>query len=110
MKMTKKILILILILFINSKATYAARESKQTIQAGLPDILHIEKIIVEGTEYEKDDVMTNIEIKSVEPVSDTCYRLNLTPFTLRIHTNIAEPIQVSAKFEDCCSSCGRYPI
>ena len=110
MKMTKKILILILILFINSKAAFAARESKQTIQAGLPDILHIEKIIVEGTEYEKDDVMTNIEIKSVEPVSDTCYRLNLTPFTLKIHTNIAEPIQVSAKFEDCCSSCGRYPI
>lgn len=106
----KKYLILILAIFLNTGASFAGKNAKQTVQAGLPEILHIEKIIVEGTEYEKDDVLTNMDIKSIEQLSETCYRLNLSPFTLRIHTNLADPIQVSAKFSDCCSTCGRYPM
>ena len=110
MKIMKNYLILIMIIFLNSGAAFAAKEARQVVQAELPEVLHIEKIIVEGTEYEKDDVLANVDIKSVEPVSETCYRLNLSPFTVRIHTNLADPIQVSAKFEDCCSTCGRYPM
>lgn len=110
MKFMKKYLVLIMIIFLNTGAVLADKNAIQTVQAELPEILHIEKIIVEGTEYEKDDILTNIDIKSVEPVSETCYRLNLSPFTIRIHTNLAEPIQVSAKFEECCSTCGRYPM
>ncbi len=110
MKIIKKYLILILILLLNTGTAFANKEAKQIIQTELPEILHIEKIIVEGTEYEKDDVLTNVEIKSVEPVNETCYRLNLSPFAVRIHTNLADPIQISAKFEDCCSTCGRYPM
>lgn len=110
MKIMKKYLILILAIFINTGTAFADKEARQTVQAQLPEILHIEKIIVEGTEYEKDDVLATMEIKSVEPLSETCYRLNLSPFTLRIHTNLSAPIQVSAKFSDCCSACGRYPM
>ncbi len=110
MKIMKKYLTLFIAIFLNIGTAFADKDARQVVQAELPEILHIEKIIVEGTEYEKDDVLTNMEIKSVEPVSQTCCRLNLSPFTLRIHTNLAEPIQVSAKFSDCCSACGRYPM
>lgn len=110
MKNMKKYLILIIVLFFTVKTSFSEQGARQVVQAELPEVLHIEKIIVEGTEYEKDELLTNVDIKSVEPVSETCYRLNLSPFSIRIHTNLAEPIQVSAKFEECCSTCGRYPM
>ncbi len=110
MNFSKKYIILIMIIFLNIETVFASKDARQIVQAELPEILHIEKIIVEGTEYEKDDILTNVDIKSVEPLNERCYRLNLSPFTIRIHTNLAEPIQVSAKFEDCCSTCGRYPM
>ena len=110
MKNLKKYLFLIMIIFLNVGTASANKDARQIVQAELPEILHIEKIIVEGAEYEKDDILTNVDIKSVEPLSETCFRLNLSPFVVRIHTNLAEPIQVSAKFEDCCSTCGRYPM
>ena len=106
----KKYLVLLMVMLLNTGAVFAEKNAAQIVQAELPEVMHIEKIIVEGTEYEKDDILTNIDIKSVEQISETCYRLNLSPFTIRIHTNLAEPIQVSAKFEDCCSTCGRYPM
>ncbi len=110
MNAMKKYLYIIFIIIINQGVVFAGNEARQHVQASLPDVLHIDKIIVAGTEYEKDDVLTNIKTESVEKISDTCYRLNLTPFTLRINTNISDPIQVSAKFETCCSTCGRYNL
>ena len=104
----KKYLILLLCL-INSGITFAT-ESRQNIQAVLPEVLHIDKIIVEGKEFDKDEKLTVMDIKAVENLSESCCRLNLSPFSLRINTNLADPIQVSAKFENCCSSCGRYPM
>ena len=104
----KKYLILLLCL-INSGITFAT-ESRQNIQAVLPEVLHIDKIIVEGKEFDKDEKLTVMDIKAVENLSESCCRLNLSPFSVRINTNLADPIQVSAKFENCCSSCGRYPM
>ena len=85
-------------------------EQHLNIQAVLPEVLHIDKIIVEGKEFDKDEKLTVMDIKAVENLSESCCRLNLSPFSLRINTNLADPIQVSAKFENCCSSCGRYPM
>ena len=104
----KKYLILLLCL-INSGITFAT-ESRQNIQAVLPEVLHIDKIIVEGKEFDKDEKLTVMDIKAVENLSESCCRLNLSPFSVRINTNLADPIQVSAKFENCCSPCGRYPM
>ncbi len=106
----KKNLIIVFILFVNIHPSFAEKYAAQNVQAVLSEVLHIEKIIVEGNEYEKDDNLGNMQIRSIEPLSETCYKLSLTPFTVRINTNLAEPIQVTAKFENCCSSCGRYPM
>ena len=102
--------ILTLIILLTPESCFAETHSTQIIQASLPEVLHIEKIIVDGVEYEKDEKIENVEIRGVEQISEDCYRLSLNPFSVRINTNIADPIQVSAKFESCCSACGRYPM
>ena len=106
----KKYIILILALLLNMNTVFAKAHSEQRLEAGLPEVLHIEKVIVEGVEYDKDAELKNVQIRSVEQISEECYRLSLSPFSIRINTNLKEPIQVSAKFDDCCSTCGRYPL
>ena len=83
--------ILTLIILLTPESCFAETHSTQIIQASLPEVLHIEKIIVDGVEYEKDDQIENVEIRGVEQISEDCYRLSLNPFSVRINTNIADP-------------------
>ena len=48
----KKIIILLLLVLINGRA-FAANQANQTLSMGLPEVLEIEKIIVEDIEHEK---------------------------------------------------------
>ncbi len=105
----KKIILIIVSLFTCS-SVFAENLSSQIVQAEVPEVLHIEKIIVENVEYDKDDELKNVAIRSTEYINEKCYRLCLSPFTVRITTNLSDPIQVSAKMESCCSTCGRYPL
>ena len=105
----KKIILIIVSLFTCS-SVFAENLSSQIVQAEVPEVLHIEKIIVENVEYDKDDELKNVSIRSTEYINEKCYRLCLSPFTVRITTNLSDPIQVSAKMESCCSTCGRYPL
>ena len=89
---------------------FADNHSDQIIRANVPEVLHIEKIIVENVEYDKDDELKNMQIRRMEILDKKCCRMSLCPFSVRITTNLAEPIQVSAKMESCCSTCGRYPM
>ena len=90
--------------------TFANVHSNQRLQAQLGEVLHIEKIICENSEYNKDEELKNVQIKNVEQVNSECYKVSFSPFVIRITTNLKEPIQVSARFDDCCSTCGRYPL
>ena len=105
-----KKLILLIISLLTCSNVFAENQASQVIQAGVPEVLHIEKIIVENAEYDKDDELKNVAIRSTEYVNERCYRLCLSPFSVRITTNLSAPIQVSAKMESCCSTCGRYPM
>ncbi len=106
----KKYVLLIVINLFTAISAFAESQSTQTLQSVVPEVLHIEKIIVDNVEYDKDAELQNVEIRQTEQIDEKNYRLSLNPFTVRITTNLADPIQVSAKFENCCSTCGRYPM
>ncbi len=106
----KKNFFILLIFFLYPLPSYAENAAMQVVRAANPEVLHIEKIIVEGKEFEKDDFIDCVQIRGIERLSDDCYRLNLSPFSIRINTNLSDPVQVSAKFESCQSACGRYPL
>ena len=106
----RKFILVIIICLTTGTTAFAEKYSSQTLQTVVPEVLHIERIIVENVEYDKDAELHNVVIKQTEQVNEKCYRLSLSPFTVRITTNLSEPIQVSAKFESCCSTCGRYPL
>ena len=105
----KKILILFLVILFCDKA-YCDTRDIQNLDADLEEILHIEKILVEGVEYDKDDEISNASIKSVKQISSNDYEFSLTPFTLRIKNNLSDSILVSADFEECCSCDGSCSI
>ena len=46
MNFSKKYIILIMIIFLNIETVFASKDARQIVQAELPEILHIEKIIV----------------------------------------------------------------
>ena len=108
--MKKNILFMIIASLFTRTTVFAATQSTQILQTNVPEVLHIEKIIVENSEYDKDDELQNVRIHGAEYINEKCYRLNLSPFSVRITTNLSDPIQVSAKMESCCSTCGRYPM
>ena len=106
----KKMIFTFLIIYFSACSVFAENRSEQVIQGSVPEVLHIEKIIVENVEYDKDDELENMQIRKTEFLDEKCCRMSLCPFSVRITTNLADPIQVSAKMESCCSTCGRYPM
>lgn len=106
--MRKYLLLLILFLFCNS--SFAQGAGEESLNAELEEVLHIEKIIVEGVEYDKDDEVTNAQIKSVKDLGGDCYEFSLTPFTIKIKNNLADSIQVTADFKECCSCDGKCSL
>ena len=102
---------ILLILFLASiNITRASTDANQTIQANIADVMHIDKVIINNVEHEKDEYLGKVNIRTAKKINDECYKIDLDPFIVRINTNMNDPIQVSAEFTRCISDCGRYPI
>lgn len=98
MKILKIITFLSVILFqINSQA-FCANQATQVLNMGLPEVLEIEKIIVDDIEHEKNGNLSNLKIESINKVFQDYYVVALTPVRVKIHTNLSSPIIVNAEF------------
>ena len=94
----KKIIILSLIFFNSSFQALGATQSSQVLTTNLPEVLEIEKIIVDDVEHEKNSNLDNLTIESINKVAQDYYVLALTPVRVKIHTNVSSPIIVNADF------------
>lgn len=98
MNIAKKIIILSLIFFNSSFPTLGATQSSQVLTTNLPEVLEIEKIIVEDIEHEKNSNLDNLTIESIDKVAQDYYVVALSPIRVKIHTNVSSPIIVNADF------------
>ncbi|HIS88696.1 TPA: hypothetical protein IAA87_04660 [Candidatus Avigastranaerophilus faecigallinarum] len=103
----KKIIILLLLVLINGRA-FAANQANQTLSMGLPEVLEIEKIIVEDIEHEKNANLSNIKIERINKVYKDYYVLAMTPIKVKIHTNVSSPIIINAEFPSLKHSQNNY--
>ena len=99
MKILKTALISI-ILFNFVLSAYAANESTQILKTNLPEVLEIEKILVEDMEHERDAQLVNLQIKDTNFFSNDTTILTMTPLQVKIHTNLSTPITVNAQFSE----------
>lgn len=98
MNILKKIIILNIFFAQMNLAGLAANQGSQTLSMGLPEVLEIEKIIVEDVEHEKNANLDNLKIESINKVFRDYYVVALTPIRVKIHTNVSSPITVNADF------------
>ena len=98
MNIFKKTLILAIFLTQFNFAALGANQASQTLNVGLPEVLEIEKIIVEDIEHEKNANLDNLKIESIDKIFQDYYVVALTPVRVKIHTNVSSPITVSANF------------
>lgn len=98
MKILKLITLLSIFLFQTNLQSFGANQSTQVLNMGLPEVLEIEKIIVEDIEHEKNGNLTNLKIESINKVFQDYYVVALTPIRVKIHTNISSPIIINAEF------------
>lgn len=98
MNIFKRILILGIFLTQFNFVAFGANQASQTLNVGLPEVLEIEKIIVEDIEHEKNANLDNLKIESIDKVFQDYYVVALTPIKVKIHTNVSSPITVSADF------------
>lgn len=97
-----RIVILFIFIFLQSFSlkTFAAQETSQYLTIGLPQVLEIEKIIVENIEYNRDAPIPNMKIKAITQQNADNITLSLTPLKVKLHTNTSSPIIVSALFKE----------
>lgn len=98
----KHIILLIVGMILSSifSSARCAESASQSVNAILPQELSISKIIVEEIEYERDEFLFNVRIKTNSEQSSNLNIIGLSPMKVRIHTNIATPITVSASFQE----------
>lgn len=101
-------LILFLYIFICCGKSFAAQQSYQVLSLGLPEVLEIEKIIVENIEYNRNDSIPNMKIEEATLTNPNNIILRLTPVKVKIHTNASFPIIVSALFKELNHKNGIY--
>lgn len=97
MKILKIIFLSICLFKINLQAL-GANQATQVLNINLPEVLEIEKIIVEDIEHEKNGKLNNLKIESINKVYKDYYVVALTPIRVKIHTNLSSPIIVNAEF------------
>lgn len=99
MNILKKMVILNLLYCLQMNcAVFGANQAQQILSASLPEVLEIEKIIVEDTQHERDSALSNLKIESINKVDTDYYVLAMTPIRVKIHTNLSSPIIVNAEF------------
>lgn len=101
-------LIIFLCLVCIYNESFGAQQATQVLSGELAQVLEIEKIIVENTEYNRDDPIPNMKIKETTPVNSTNTILKLSPIKVKLHTNASAPIIVSALFKELNHKDGLY--
>lgn len=101
-------LITFLCLFCIYSESFGAQQASQILSGELPQIIEIEKIIVENIEYNRDDSMPNMKIKETVPVNANNITLRLSPVKVKLHTNASSPVIVSALFKELNHKNGLY--
>ena len=97
MQVLKKLFLLIYFLYF-PPVVFAANQSSQVLTSNLPEVLEIEKIIVEDIEHDKNEELKNIKIETIDKLRQDYYVVALTPIKVKIHTNLSSPIVVNAEF------------
>ena len=87
MKILKIITFLSIFLFQIDLQVFGANQATQVLNMALPEVLEIEKIIVEDIEHEKNKNLSNLKIESINKVYQDYYVVALTPVRVKIHTN-----------------------
>lgn len=101
------LIIFLCLLGLYSKS-FGAQQASQVLYSELPQILEIEKIIVENIEYNRDEPMPNMIIKETTPVNANNLSLRLSPVKVKLHTNASSPVIVSALFKELNHKDGLY--
>lgn len=100
MKILKKLIILSIIFIQVGLSTFGANQAQQILTTNLPEVLEIEKIIVEDIEHERDAPLPNVKITNTNFFSNESTILTMTPLQVKIHTNLSTPIIVNAQFTE----------
>lgn len=88
--------------------SFGAQQASQILSSELPQVLEIEKIIVENIEYNRDDPMPNMKIKETTPLNADNITIRLSPVKVKLHTNASSPVTVSALFKELNHKDGLY--
>ncbi len=100
MNILKNLIILNIILIQIMASAYSANQATQILSTNLPEVLEIEKIIVEDVEHERDAPLPNVKITDTNFFSNESTILTMTPLQVKIHTNLSTPIIVNAQFTE----------
>lgn len=103
-----KPILLIFIFFVISQNAHCAQQSSQILSTSLPQVMEIEKVIVETVEYDRDEPMPNMKIKNSQNTSPNDIMLRLSPVKVQIHTNSSTPVIVNAQFKELKHKDGLY--
>lgn len=97
--------ILLLLLIFAGQSVLSA---DQILSTTLPQVMEIEKIIVETNEYNRDEPMPNMNIKESTNIDANNILLRLSPVKVQLHTNSSTPISVNASFKELKHTGGMY--
>lgn len=103
----RRVILFLCILYLGTES-FAAQQASQVLTTGLPEVLEIEKIIVEEIEYNSNDPLPNMKIKETSPVDANNTTLRLSPVKVKLHTNVSSPVIVSALFKELNHKSGLY--
>lgn len=95
-------------MFLFGGTAHSQERSTQMLQATLPQILSISKIIVEHADYNPDSPLPNVRITGVNKSVRGQNTINLSPMQVQIHTNMATPINVTAHFDELKHTGNQY--
>lgn len=108
MNMANYKLILLILTILTGSIANCAQQSSQILSAALPQVMEIEKVIVEEIEYDRDEFMPNMNIKDSQNTSPDDIILRLSPVKVQIHTNSSTPLIINAQFKELKHKDGLY--
>lgn len=103
-----KFILIFLLFLISVPHGFCAESASQNLNAALPNVYEIEKIIVETQEYDRDEHLSNMTIKNSTSPNLNQNILELSPVKVQIRTNMSTPIIVYADFKDLKHKQGQF--
>lgn len=100
MKLLNSIFFLFIVFSQLNFAVFGANQASQVLTTTLPEVLEIEKIIVDDVEHERDAPLPNVKITNTNYFSNESTILTMTPLQVKIHTNLTTPIIINAQFTE----------